>query len=415
MKNLVGVCLFGLSGGPTSVINATALGIIKESMKQNFITDVYACCCGVDGILNEDFFDISKEDPKELEKLMYTPAAIFGSVRHKLKDYHEDNTEYKRILEVFIKYNIRYFFYIGGNDSMDTCNKISKFFNDNDYECRIIGVPKTIDNDLAETDHSPGFASAAKYVATSVCEVKRDLMVYHKKNVVIFEIMGRNTGWLTASACLASLTGYGPDLVYVPEKSISIERFCDDVQRQLENKDIVVIAVSEGIKEENGHYLVENHNQDMIDHFGHVQLGGVGDILARAINSSIDAKVRVIEFSLLQRCASHCSSFVDAKEAYDVGRFAVLKAIEGHNDKMVIITRQANEPYQSSYALTEIGLLANFEKKLPLSWIKEDNTGMTDEFIRYALPLISGENHVDYYNGLPDYAKLRLIKVQKRL
>ena len=256
MKQLKGALLFGQSGGPTSVINSSAAGVLLEALDNELITDVYAAEHGIKGILDERLFDIRQEDQKELELLKHTPASAFGTVRYKLKDVEVDDTDYKRILEVFKKYNIRYFFYNGGNDSMDTCNKVSKYLQAAGYDCNIIGVPKTIDNDLFGTDHCPGFASAARYVATTMMELYQDTHVYNTGLVTVVEIMGRNAGWLTASAALANLKGCGPDLIYLPEVPFDIDEFVEDIRKVAEKKDgKVIVAVSEGIKDKEGRYI----------------------------------------------------------------------------------------------------------------------------------------------------------------
>ena len=236
MNELKGAAIIGQSGGPTSVINASAAGVFIEALKQPNITRVYGAMHGIKGILNEEFYDINQEDMKELELLKTTPSSTIGSVRYKLKDVNVDDTDYKKLLEVFKKYNIRYFFYNGGNDSMDTCNKISKFFKNNDYKCFCMGVPKTIDNDLAVTDHCPGYASAAKYVATTMMELKHDASVYDQPMVAVVEVMGRNAGWLTAASQLATEAGYGPDLIYLPELPFDIDKFMSSVEEKIKTK-----------------------------------------------------------------------------------------------------------------------------------------------------------------------------------
>ena len=409
---LKGACLFGQSGGPTSVINASAYGIIKEALANENITNVYALHHGIKGALNDDLIEITNDDLEEIEKLVYTPGALFGTCRYSLRKYEKDESDYLRILEIFKKYNIRYFFYIGGNDSMDTCTKISNFCKKVNYECRIIGVPKTIDNDLNETDHTPGFGSCAKFVATSVSEAKKDLSSYDTRSVLIFEIMGRNAGWLTASSALASLDGNGPDLIYIPEKPISIDGLMGDLTRVLKTQKQVVIAVSEGVKNAEGKYLHEEFAEKAADSFGHVQLGGVGEILKiKLLNENPELRIRVIEFGLLQRSASHVSSLTDVNEAVGVGRFAVSNAANGESHKAVIIKRDNNNGYSSHFELCDLYLLANFEKKFPLEWIKEDNSGVTQEFYDYLVPLVQGSVNYKYTDaGLIDYADLNKFK-----
>ncbi|MDY2903032.1 MAG: diphosphate--fructose-6-phosphate 1-phosphotransferase, partial [Bacilli bacterium] len=275
MKNLKGACIFGQSGGPTSVINASAAGVFLEALEHEEITDIYGAEHGIRGILEEKFFDMRKEDVQELLYLKNTPSSALGSVRYKLKDVTVDDTDYKRILEVFKKYNIRYFFYNGGNDSMDTCNKISKYLESVGYECNVIGVPKTIDNDLATTDHCPGYGSAAKYVATTMMEVYKDMNVYDTGLIAVVEIMGRNAGWLTAASELANIYGCGPDLIYVPEVDFDVDKFVSDVKKVADkNHGHALVAVSEGIHDKNGKLIAELFSNAARDSFGHAQLGG---------------------------------------------------------------------------------------------------------------------------------------------
>jgi len=376
MSRLEGACIFGQSGGPTSVINASAAGVIQEALKQDCITAVYGAAHGIKGILEENFFDMSKEDPYE------SPSSALGSVRYKLKDADEDETDYKRLLEVFKKYNIRYFFYNGGNDSMDTCNKVSKYMQKVGYECRVMGVPKTIDNDLWGTDHCPGYGSAAKYIATSIMEVYHDARVYDTGMITILEIMGRNAGWLTAAAALASYKGNGPDLIYLPELSFDIDKFVEDVTRIYKENGKVIVAVSE----KNGKYISE-YGSDLAktkDSFGHAQLGGLASTLANIVKEKTGAKVRGIEFSLLQRCAAHIASLTDVNEAYLAGQAAVQYAVEGKTDYMVAFERAEGPEYKCNIKLLNLSEVANTEKKVPLEWIKPDGAGLTEDFIKYS-------------------------------
>ena len=414
MKNLVGACMFGQSGGPTSVINSSAAGVFIEALAQKNITKVYGAANGIQGILTENFYDIGKEDEKELYLLKNTPSSALGSVRYKLKSADVDDTDYKRILEVFKKYNVRYFFYNGGNDSMDTCNKISKYLLKSGYECNIIGVPKTIDNDLYGTDHCPGYGSAAKYVATTMMELFLDATVYDKGQITIVEIMGRNAGWLTAASALASYKGLGPDLIYLPEQAFDIEKFLIQVKNVADaNHGKCIVALSEGIKTADGKYVVEAiaDSSAAKDSFGHTQLGGVAATLAGLVKEKIGGKVRAIEFSLMQRCGAHLASKVDVEEAFEAGRVAVRSACEGNTDKMVVFIRKPGKEYEISYELMDIELAANTEKKIPDNWILPDNKGLSQEFIDYALPLIQGDCKAPLEDGLPRFAKLKKVKV----
>ena len=417
MKNLKGACMFGQSGGPTSVINSSAAGVFTEALRQENITAVYGLEHGIVGLLNEKFFDMSKEDAKELELLKYTPSSALGSVRYKLKDADVDDTDYKRILEVFKKYDVRYFFYNGGNDSMDTCNKISKYLQSVGYECKVVGVPKTIDNDLFGTDHCPGYASAAKYIATTVMEVNLDAKVYDTPMVCVIEAMGRHAGWLTAAAKLASVNGLGADLIYLPETDFDADKFVEDVKRVCANNGNKCIAVvSEGIHDKNGTLICESlGTQAARDSFGHAQLGGVASILANLIKEKTGYKTRGIELSLMQRCGAHLASKNDVEEAFNAGAFAVRSACEGETDKMVIFKRVTDENgnYACQNVLMPLELAANTEKKVPLEWITDGGTNVSDEFVKYALPLIQGDAKAPLENGLPRFARLKKVYAGK--
>jgi 6-phosphofructokinase 1 len=413
MSRLEGACMFGQSGGPTSVINASAAGVIQEALKQECITAVYGAAHGIKGVLDENFYDMSQEDPYELDLLKTTPSSALGSVRYKLKNADDDETDYKRLLEVFQKYNIRYFFYNGGNDSMDTCNKISKYMQKVGYECRVMGVPKTIDNDLWGTDHCPGYGSAAKYIATSFMEVYHDARVYNTGMVTVLEVMGRNAGWLTAASALAAYKGNGPDLIYLPEVPFSIEKFLDDTENVYNKTGKVIVAISEGCKDEQGKYIAEMGSSLAKDSFGHSQLGGAASILANIAKDRLGTKVRGIEFSLLQRCAAHIGSLTDVNEAYMAGQMAVRHAVEGKTDYMVAFERAAGSEYKCTTKLINLTDVANTEKTVPKEWINKDGNGLTQDFINYALPLIQGPSNSPLEDGLPRFAKLKKILVKK--
>ncbi|MCI6659156.1 MAG: 6-phosphofructokinase [Eubacteriales bacterium] len=414
MKNLKGACMFAQSGGPTSVINSSAAGVFLEALKSPEITKVYGAAHGIKGVLDEQFYDIGLEDKKELELLKYTPSSALGSVRYKLKDVSVDDTDYKRILEVFKKYDIRYFFYNGGNDSMDTCNKISKFLNGSGWDCNVIGVPKTIDNDLFGTDHCPGFASAAKYIATTLMEINLDAKVYNTGMVCVIEVMGRNAGWLTAAASLAGYKGLGADLIYLPEVAFDVDKFVSDVEDVLAKNDNKCIAVvSEGIKLADGRYVGE-FTASKTDLFGHAQLGGVGQMLANVIKEKTGIKTRAIELSLMQRCGAHLASKVDVEEAFGAGAEAVKAAVSGETDKMVCFERDMSTGhYVCKYKLLPLELAANTEKTVPLDWITDNGTALSDKFVEYALPLIQGDAKAPLEDGLPRFAKLKKVLVEK--
>lgn len=415
MTVLKGAAIFGQSGGPTSVINASACGVFQEALKQDAITAVYGAAHGIKGILDEKFYDMSQEDPYELDLLKTTPSSALGSVRYKLKSADEDETDYKRLVEVFKKYDIRYFFYNGGNDSMDTCNKVSKYMQKVGYECRVMGVPKTIDNDLYGTDHCPGFSSAAKYIATSTMEVYHDARVYNTGMITILEVMGRNAGWLTASTALAAYKGAGPDLIYLPEIDFDMDQFLADCIAIYKKNGNCIVAVSEGIKDKNGKYISEygSNLADTKDSFGHAQLGGLAATLAAIVKEKTGAKVRGIEFSLLQRCAAHCGSASDVNESYLSGQMAVRYAVEGMTDKMVGFRRAEGKEYKCEIQLLDLNDVANTEKKIPREWINEAGNGLKQEFIDYALPLIQGESAPPKEDGLPRFAKLKKVLATK--
>ena len=405
---LKGACIFGQSGGPSSVINASAYGVIKTALESEYITKVYGANHGIKGVLDDRLLIMDEEDPKELERLLYTPSSALGSCRYKIADPDVDDTDYKRILEIFKKYDVRYFFYNGGNDSMDTCNKISKYMAKVGYDCRVIGVPKTIDNDLFGTDHCPGFASAAKYIATSIMEVYRDCHVYDTGMITIIECMGRHAGWLTAAAELANLSGEGPDFVYVPEVDFDMDKFLADVTARYEKNKNCMVAVSEGIHYADGSFVSEAKTS-ATDGFGHAQLGGLAAHLAAVVKEKTGAKVRGIELSLLQRCAAHCASGTDIQESFASGKAAVEAALAGETDKMVGFVCTRDNGYHCETKLFELSKVANFEQKLPLAWINAEHNGVTKEFVDYCLPLIQGETPMVKENGLPRFCHLKKV------
>ena len=412
MSELKGACVIGQSGGPTSVINSSVLGALETALDNPSITRVFGMAHGIKGLLNDELYDIDKEDREELALLRYTPSSALGSCRYKLADPDVDDTDYKRILEIFKKYDIRYFFYNGGNDSMDTCNKVSKYMMKSGYECRVMGIPKTIDNDLFGTDHCPGFASAAKYIATSCMEIYQDARVYETGMVCIVEIMGRHAGWLAGAAGLATAMGAGPDLVYLPETDFDMKKFLADVKRIYEEKGNCLVAVSEGIHYADGSFVSEAKTS-ATDGFGHAQLGGLASMLADTVKNELGCKVRGIELSLLQRCAAHCASKTDVDESYMAGKAAVENAVAGKTDYMpgFQCTRDENG-YKCEIALLPLSEVANTEKKVPRDWINEEGNGVTQKFIDYAMPLIVGENVGPKVNGLPRFANLKKVKAE---
>ena len=406
---LKGACIIGQSGGPTSVINASAYGVIRTALDSEAITKVYGAEHGIKGVLNDRLIDMDQEDPAELELLPYTPSSALGSCRYKMADPDVDDTDYKRILEIFKKHDVRYFFYNGGNDSMDTCNKISKYMQKVGYECRVMGVPKTIDNDLFGTDHCPGFASAAKYIATSCMEVYHDARVYDTGMICVIEIMGRHAGWLTAAAGLATAMGAGPDLIYLPETDFDMDKFIAEVKKVYAERGNCMVAVSEGIHYADGSFVSEAKTS-ATDGFGHAQLGGLAAMLAGVVKRETGAKVRGIELSLLQRCGAHLASQTDIDESFMSGKAAVEHAVAGLTDKMVGFERSyEGGKYVCKTKLFNLTDVANTEKKVPIEWINADHNGIEQGFVDYALPLIQGETKLKKENGLPRFARLKKI------
>ena len=408
-KQFKGACIFGQSGGPTAVINASMYGVVSAALASENITRVYGAQYGIKGVLEDKLFDMGAEDAEELKLLLNTPSSELGSCRYKIAEPEEDDSDYKRILEVFKKYDVRYFFYNGGNDSMDTCNKISRYMSSVGYDCRVIGVPKTIDNDLFGTDHCPGYGSAAKYIATSCMELYKDTCVYSTGTVNVVEIMGRHAGWLAASAALATYKGCGPDLVYLPERDFDMESFCADVERVYKEKGKALVVVSEGIHYADGSFVSEA-KASATDGFGHAQLGGLAARLAQALKEREHAKVRGIELSLLQRAGAHLASQTDIDEAFAAGKTAVEAAIAGETGKMVALMREmVDGKYTCRMELIPLADVANYEKKVPVEWIVPEGNNVTQDFIDYALPLIQGVPEIPVENGLPRYARLKKV------
>ncbi|MEG2214365.1 MAG: 6-phosphofructokinase [Oscillospiraceae bacterium] len=408
-RTLKGACIIGQSGGPTAVINASAYGVIRTALDADCITNVYGAAHGIKGVLEDKLYDMGREDAYELSLLMNTPSSELGSCRYKMSDPAKDDADYRRLLEVFKKHDVRYFFYNGGNDSMDTCDKISRFMESSGYECRVIGVPKTIDNDLFGTDHCPGFGSAAKYIATSCAEIYKDAHVYDTGMIVVVEIMGRHAGWLAGSAALASISGCGPDLVYLPEVDFDMERFVADASRIYKESGNCLIAVSEGIHYSDGSFVSEAKTS-ATDGFGHAQLGGLASHLAAVLKDRTGAKVRGIELSLLQRAGAHLASETDLAEAFMAGKTAVDAAVSGMSGKMVAFKcSRDGGSYSCEPELIPLSSAANFEKKVPVEWINAEGNGVTRAFIDYALPLIKGEPARVTENALPRYAKLKKV------
>ena len=401
-----GNVIVGQSGGPTAAINSSLAGVYRTARDRG-AGKVYGMLHGIQGLLQERYIDLSEYITSDLdtELLKRTPAAFLGSCRYKLPEIHEDRAVYDKIFEILEKLNIEAFIYIGGNDSMDTIKKLSDYAIVTGFPTRFVGCPKTIDNDLALTDHTPGYGSAAKYIGTSVKEIIRDSfsLEYSKGLVSIVEIMGRNAGWLTGAAALAQGEDCtGPDLIYLPELPFDVEKFGEKVRDLLAKKSSVVVAVSEGIRLADGRYVCElGQSIDFVDAFGHKQLSGTANYLASYIAGEIGCKTRAIELSTLQRAASHCSSRVDILEAYQVGGAAVKAADEGDSGKMVVLQRLSDDPYQASTEVKDVHKSANDEKLVPRSWVIEEGDYVTEDFISYVRPLIQGDVSPVVVDGIP--------------
>ena len=407
-----GNVIVGQSGGPTAVINSSLAGVFKTAMERGF-SRVYGMRNGIQGFLDEQYVDLSDHIKNELdlELLKRTPSAFLGTCRYKLPEIHEDKAVYERIFALLDKLEIDVFIYIGGNDSMDTIRKLSDYGLLTGEKQKIVGCPKTIDNDLAITDHTPGFGSAAKYIATSTKEVICDAMgfSYKKKNVTIIEIMGRNAGWLTGAAGLCSSEDCeGPDMIYLPEVVFDIEKFVESIQKLLEKKDVVVVAVSEGIKTADGRYVCEAAGATAKDAFGHIQMSGTASYLSNLIASKLGCKTRAVELSTLQRSAAHLASRVDVDEAFAVGGACIKAADEGSTGVMVVIERVSDDPYQSTTGVYDVHRIANDEKVVPRNWINKAGNNVTEEFLDYVRPLIQGHYTPMMVEGLPRHLCLSL-------
>ena len=401
-----GNVIVGQSGGPTAVINSSLAGVYRTAIDRG-AKKVYGMLYGIQGLMDEQYVDLSKHIRSDLdvEILKRTPSAFLGTCRYKLPEIHENQETFVRIFEILEKLNIECFIYIGGNDSMDTIKKLSDYAILTGKKQKFVGVPKTIDNDLALTDHTPGYGSAAKYIATSTKEVIRDGLgfSYKKKLVTIIEIMGRNAGWLTGASALSRGEDCdGPDLIYLPEIAFDIEKFKGRVRHLLEKKDVVVVAVSEGIRLADGRYVCElTDGVDYVDAFGHKQLSGTANYLACRIANELGCKARGIELSTLQRAASHLVSRIDIIEAYQVGGAAVKAADEGDTGEMVILERISDDPYQCTTSLRNVHKVSNVEKVVPRKWINEDGDYVTEEFLNYVKPLIQGDVPPIMVDGIP--------------
>lgn len=407
--------IVGQSGGPTAVINSSLAGVVKTA-KDRGVKKIYGMLHGIQGFLDGKYVDLAEYIQTELdvEILKRTPSAYLGSCRFKLPEIHENTEIYEKIFDSLNKLDIECFIYIGGNDSMDTIRKLSDYAIIKGYTQKFIGVPKTIDNDLAITDHTPGFGSAAKYIGTATKEVIRDAigLAYNTDIVTIIEVMGRNAGWLTGATALAKgEDSPGPDLIYLPEVSFDIPAFVKKVKDLLKKQKTVVVAISEGIKTKDGKYVCENGAAaNYVDAFGHKQLTGTATFLANTISAEIGCKTRAIELSTLQRCAAHLASRTDINEAFAVGGAAVKAAFEGDNGKMIILKRVSDDPYQCTTDVYDVHKISNVEKLVPRDWINKEGTYVTDEFVSYIEPLIQAELIPVPVEGIPRHLVLDLTK-----
>lgn len=409
-KNMI----IGQSGGPTSVINSSLAGAVEYGLACEEIGNIYGMINGIEGLMEENVISLSamfRHMPHELNRLKHSPAMFLGSCRYKLGNKRE---EYERIFEILEFYEIGYFIYIGGNDSMDTVKKLSDYANLNNIDVKIVGIPKTIDNDLVGIDHSPGFGSAAKYIASCVREVAYDTSIYSIKSVHIIEAMGRNAGWLTAASVLARQEDMpAPHLIYLPEVPFSVEQFVSDVKAKLEEFNSVIVVVSEGIKDSEGNYISAKSSTSA-DRFGHAQLSGTAAYLKNVVEERIGCKVRALEPSVLQRSAGHIAALNDVNEAFNLGSVAVRAAVEGKTGVFSTLHRTSNKPYCVAYDTEKVETVANKEKTVPREWINEEGNDVTQEMVTYLRPLIRGVAQTPYRNGLPDYIDIRHLDVRKQ-
>jgi ATP-dependent phosphofructokinase / diphosphate-dependent phosphofructokinase len=410
-EELVGNCLIGQTGGPTAVVNASVAGVVAEALNHEAIEEVYGALNGVLGLLGEDLVDLAAESQQAIRGLRFTPGAALGTCRSKLKK----PAEFERALAVLKAHNIRYYFHIGDGESQETASKISELAKASGYELRVIGIPKTIENDLSATDHCPGYGSAIKYIGTTVKELALDAEAIGQGDLVtIVEVMGRNSGWLAAGASLAKRRDHPndpPHLVYLPEVPFTNEKFLDDVRRVLKREKHAIVVVGEGLVDKDGNYVSVENSADA----GHAQLGGVGESLKDLVESQVGAKCRVARLGITQRAAAHVASKTDADEAFLAGQAAVKAAIAGETDKLVTLVRGDGDNYTCETGLSALTDVVGNAKRLPKEWINEDGVSLNFQFFRYATPLIQGEVAVPYENGLPAYAKLAKESVDKQL
>lgn len=400
----MGNLLVGQSGGPTSVINSSLYGVISAAFESNSYDKILGMVNGIEGFLKESILDFDTITDEEIKLLRTTPGAYLGSCRYKLPENLSDDI-YPEIFKLLDKYNISAFIYIGGNDSMDTVSKLSQHATQINSDIQFIGIPKTIDNDLVLTDHTPGFGSAAKFVASMVREISRDTSVYDRKTVTIIEIMGRNAGWLTASSVLArQFKEDNPVLIYLPESDFDEDAFINSIENAFKKKNNLTVCVSEGIHLSDGSLVCENTGDMIIDSFGHKIMNGCGKYLENLVRNRLNVKVRSVELNVAQRCASAYLSKTDVDEAEALGRFGITAALDGKTGCMTAVFRENSENYKAGYSIVDVTKVCNMEKCVPESWITKNGTDISDDFIKYALPLIQGFVEIPKKDGLPYFA-----------
>ncbi|MEG0296265.1 MAG: 6-phosphofructokinase [Clostridium sp.] len=389
-------CIIAQSGGPTSVINSSVVGLFDSNKELKAFDNVFAGLNGIEGILNGDIINLSEQSDEDIQRFRNTPSSGLGSCRYKMKKIEDSTEEYEKLIDILKVNDIKAFFYVGGNDSMDTTAKLSKYAKEQNLDINFIGIPKTIDNDLMHTDHTPGFGSAAKFICTSILETYLDASVYINNGIFIIETMGRDTGWLAASAMLARIDGKQvADFIYLPEAEFSIENFLVDVKKKFKEQNKVYIVASEGLRDANGNFLAEMNISSTQDNFGHAQLGGVGSFLRnKIIEAGITTRVKSLELGVLQRCAMHCASEIDLDEAYQAGYKALECAIEDNTGYMVAIKRDEATEYNTSHFLIEADKIANNVKYFPTEWINKDGNNISEEAFNYFAPLVG---------SLPEY------------
>ena len=412
MEELTGNVLVAQSGGPTAVINASLAGVVTEALNHGCIEEIYGGLNGVEGILNEQLIDLAAESQQTVRGLCNTPGSALGTCRYKLKS----EQDFARLIEVFKAHNIRFFFYIGGNDSQDSANKIAQFAANAGWEMRVIGVPKTIDNDLVTTDHCPGYGSVVKYLCTTIRELALDHESMGNHDLVsIVEVMGRNAGWIAAGTSIAKRRNNpedAPHIILLPEVAFNAEYFLSQVQECLKKNKFCLVVASEGLADANGNYVASAEAQDS---FGHSQLGGVGEFLQNLVATKLGVKARSCKIGHEQRAAAHCASLTDSNEAFMCGQAAVKAAVSGVSGKMVALVRGDTEKYSCETTLADLGEVANGVKHFPENWIAEDKISISYQFNKYILPLIQGEVQVPFENGMPSFARLAKVKIEQLL